>query len=148
MQRNLPRFIPYRESPRWSAIGLCLSLTLVWPALQINLGAGLFMSAAAAYCLLLVLRSWRCAHIVIDAESITVPTGFLQSQQHRIPFSAISKVEKYFEHMESEADGARFSQYVLRIETADGLVVVKSSLLPDQDTLDEIETFLHSRCPQ
>ena len=58
MEMKLPRHIPYRESPRWSAIGLCLSLALVWPALQISLAAGLFVSAAA-YCLLLVLRSWR-----------------------------------------------------------------------------------------
>ena len=144
---TLPRYIPYRENPRWSAIGLLLALIMVWPALHIGWGAGLIVSVAAIYCLLLVIRGWRCSHIILESEAITVPMGVLQMQKVRFPYTTITKVEKFLKtNQSSDDDALPSSQFALRIKTEDSCGEVLTSLLPDKETLDEIESFLKARC--
>ena len=138
---NIPHQYSYNPRPRVIALPLCGGVA--WITLMFALcgciphGFGLWfglVSILMGIVLALMRLVFKC-FLLLDENSLTLPTGFLRVKTTRIPYVSIMRVwQTYVAWMP-----------VLCVATRDGRFDVLSGMLPDAESYVALRDFLHSR---
>ena len=137
---SIPRQFTY--DPRWQLIAYLLAisaLVLVVPrVLEVSYGSA-FASLSAVLATVALLLTVRCyifrRQLLLEPEELILPTGFMQVNTVRIPYSSIERVWVNYAGWAA----------ILAISTAHGRFNIIGALLPEKGSFVALQNFFASK---